>query len=194
MSPLIQAILAAASLHGRDIALTDGANVLRYSDLAAAIDDMAGMISAEAGPAGPVAIELDNGIDWVVADLALLALGRPSIPLPPFFTATQREGVLSHAGAIATLTPQGIVAFDRPAAPLPEGTTKISYTSGSTGTPKGICLSDASMLATARAVIARVGIDKAGIHLPMLPLAVLLENVAGLYATLLAGEIGRAHV
>ena len=31
----------------------------------------------------------DNGPAWVVLDLALLSLGRPSLPLPPFFTREQ---------------------------------------------------------------------------------------------------------
>lgn len=187
MTALPNAIRASAAEFGERIALTDGTNHLRYCDLAIAIDDMAALIQEEAGSGGPIALELDNSIDGVIADLALLSLERPCVPLPPFFTAAQREAALSNAGAAASITPQGITILDLPAMPVPEGTAKISYTSGSTGTPKGVCLSDTSMLATARSVIGRVGIETAGIHLPLLPLAVLLENVAGLYATLLAG-------
>ncbi len=187
MSALLNAILTAAGERGRKVALSDGANHVRYEDLPLAIDAMAEMIEAEAGPAGPVAIELGNGIDWVVADLALLSLGRTCVPVPPFFTPAQRQDALRDAGVVASVTPKGVVQLDHPAATLPDGTAKISYTSGSTGMPKGICLSADGMLATSLAVIERVGSDKAGLHLPMLPLAVLLENVAGLYATLIAG-------
>jgi acyl-CoA synthetase (AMP-forming)/AMP-acid ligase II/pyrroloquinoline quinone (PQQ) biosynthesis protein C len=187
MSALLHAILAAASGRGRKVALSDGTNHIRYEELQPAIDAMAEMIEAEAGPAGPVAIELGNGIDWVVSDLALLSLGRACVPVPPFFTPAQRQDALRDAGVVASVTPKGIVRFDHQPALLPDGTAKISYTSGSTGTPKGICLSANGMLATALSVIDRVGSDKAGLHLPMLPLAVLLENVAGLYATLIAG-------
>lgn len=187
MSALLHAIIAAANGRGRKVALSDGTNHIRYEELRPAIDAMAEMIDAEAGPAGPVAIELGNGIDWVVADLALLSLGRACVPVPPFFTPAQRQDALRDAGVVASVTPEGIVQFDHQPALLPEGTAKISYTSGSTGTPKGICLSANGMLATALSVIDRVGSDKAGLHLPMLPLAVLLENVAGLYATLIAG-------
>jgi len=187
MSALLNAILTAAGERGRKVALSDGPNHIRYEDLPLAIEAMAEMIETEAGPTGPVAIELGNSIDWVVADLALLSLGRACVPVPPFFTPTQRQDALRDAGVVASVTADGIVRFDHPPTSLPEGTAKISYTSGSTGKPKGICLSDEAMLATARAVIERVGSDKAGLHLPMLPLAVLLENVAGLYATLIAG-------
>ncbi|MGC6328644.1 AMP-binding protein [Rhizorhabdus sp. FW153] len=187
MSALLHAILAAASGRGRKLALSDGANHIRYEELRPAIDAVAEMIEDEAGPAGPVAIELGNGIDWVLADLALLSLGRACVPVPPFFTPAQRQDALRDAGVVASVTPKGIVQFDYQPALLPEGTAKISYTSGSTGKPKGICLSANGMLATALSVIDRAGSDKAGLHLPMLPLAVLLENVAGLYATLIAG-------
>jgi len=187
MSVLLDALLASADRHDQRIALDDGANTFRYADLRRAVRSMAQMIGDEVSAAGPVSIELDNGIDWVIADLALLSLGRPSIPLPPFFMARQVEAALNDAGAAARLTQEGIVRLDSKAAAIPAGTAKISYTSGSTGTPKGICLSDRQLLETGRAVVTRLGADIAGSHLPALPLGVLLENVAGLYATLLAG-------
>ncbi|HEX4881133.1 MAG TPA: AMP-binding protein [Porticoccaceae bacterium] len=73
-----------------------------------------------------------------------------------------------------------------PAAGIPPGTAKITFTSGSTGTPKGVCLSLEQQLRVAAGVAAAVG--NGGIrHLCALPLATLLENVAGIYAPLLAG-------
>jgi acyl-coenzyme A synthetase/AMP-(fatty) acid ligase len=187
MSLLLQAILARADQLGSQIALDDGVNEIRFSELKVAICDRADLIRNEAVGPGPVAIDLDNTIDWVIADLALLDLGRPCIPLPPYFTADQRAAALADAGAGATITRHGIVRHAFAGSELPAGTAKISYTSGSTGHPKGICLGDHLMLQTARAVVARLGEDMAGTHFPILPLGVLLENVAGLYATLLAG-------
>lgn len=187
MSVILQAILARAEQAGRRVALDDGLHRISYAELPAAIDDMAEVIRDEASGSGPVAIDLDNGIDWVVADLALLSLGRPCIPLPPFFTADQRTAALADAGASATITRHGIVRHEHGARHMPSGTAKISYTSGSTGDPKGICLGESLMLQTAQAIVARLGEEMAGVHVPILPLAVLLENVAGLYATLLAG-------
>lgn len=187
MSVVLQAILVRAENAGRRVALDDGLHRIDYAELAAAIGDMAEVIRDEASGSGPVAIDLDNGIDWVLADLALLSLGRPCIPLPPFFTADQRAAALADAGADATITRYGIVRHGHSARDISAGTAKISYTSGSTGNPKGICLGEGLMLQTAEAVVARFGEGMAGIQFPTLPLAVLLENVAGLYATLLAG-------
>ncbi|MDF0542959.1 AMP-binding protein [Sphingobium sp. H39-3-25] len=187
MSVLFHEIAGRAKQWGQQIALDDGCRQIAYADLANLVSAMAETIERTAIDPGPVAIELDNGLDWVAADLALLSAGRPCVPLPGFFTATQRARALADAGAVATVTPDGIVPLLHAPATLPSGTAKISYTSGSTGDPKGICLDERLMLQTAQAIIARLGDGMAGIHLPLLALPVLLENVAGLYATLLAG-------
>ena len=73
------------------------------------------------------------------------------------------------------------------APPLPPGTAKITFTSGTTGTPRGVCLDDAHQWLVAESIVAAlrdVAIER---HLCLLPLAVLLENVAGVYAPLVRG-------
>ena len=70
---------------------------------------------------------------------------------------------------------------------LPIGTAKITFTSGTTGTPKGVCLSAAQQRTVAASLVAAtqgIGIER---HLALLPLAVLLENIAGVRAPLAAG-------
>jgi acyl-CoA synthetase (AMP-forming)/AMP-acid ligase II/pyrroloquinoline quinone (PQQ) biosynthesis protein C len=157
----------------------------------------------------PVAVALDHSLENCTADLALLIAGLPALPLPSFFTEQQRAHALAEAGASACLVADaqspdgiGILPLSNRAQPLPLGTAKISFTSGSSGTPKGICLSAEHLLNVADAVVARVGRHHAGRHLALLPPAVLLENVAGFYATLLGGgsyvalpqaEVGLAH-
>jgi long-subunit acyl-CoA synthetase (AMP-forming) len=70
---------------------------------------------------------------------------------------------------------------------LPKGTTKITYTSGTTGEPKGVCLSQEGMEQVARSLVSVIGQQAAEKTAAVLPLPVLLENIAGCYATLLAG-------
>ncbi len=71
--------------------------------------------------------------------------------------------------------------------PVPAGTCKITYTSGTTGQPKGVCLNAEAQLAVAESLWQVSLPCDVRQHLCMLPLATLLENIAGLYAPLLAG-------
>ena len=206
MSAVLEAIAAHARRDPAAIALSGGARSYSYPDLAEAIAVTARRLSevAPGGAAGsPVAVVLDNGPAWVILDLALIELGWPSLPIPGFFTPAQRAHALADAGAGMIIIQSfgaleiGGERFD--VTPLagdpsrtPRGTAKITYTSGSTGEPKGVCLSQAQMEAVATSLVEVLGAEYAGRHLPVLPLPVLLENVAGLYATLIAG--GQYHV
>lgn len=153
-----------------------------------------------------VAFDLPNGLEWVALDIALLESGRVAVPLPSFFTAAQRAHALANSGAQALVTSPDSEPHDdgagrrvirnllvellppSVAVQLPEDTALVTYTSGSTGAPKGICLSAATLLETARSIVSAlhdVGVER---HLCVLPLTLLLENTAGLFANLINGS------
>jgi long-chain acyl-CoA synthetase len=204
----VSRVLDALTRHAAAIALSDAGQTWTFAELAKAVDETARQLTLLAPrfrPGSPVAVVLDNSPAWVVLDLALVKLGWPSLPIPGFFTQAQRSHVLADAGAGLLVAPGeddawieaagirlGVALLATPPTELPAGTAKITYTSGSTGQPKGVCLSQAQMEATAASLVEVIGADYAGKHLPLLPLSILLENVAGLYTTLLAG--GRYHV
>jgi long-subunit acyl-CoA synthetase (AMP-forming) len=158
-------------------------------------------------PGGVVGVLADNGPEWVIADLACQAVAAVHLPLPEFFSTEQLRHVLEQSGADTVLTdhPERVGALDlgfsavgqwqglhwlrRVADPvaLPPGTAKISFTSGSTGKPKGVCLGLAGLQDTAAALCDRLAALPLQRHLAVLPLALLLENVAGVYAPILRG-------
>jgi long-subunit acyl-CoA synthetase (AMP-forming) len=149
----------------------------------------------------------DNGPEWVIVDLAAKRVGVPLVPLPAFFTLAQLGHAVITTGMDALLcaSPEVAVAlgfepagtlhgadlawFRRAAEPvaLPAGTSKVTFTSGTTGTPKGVCLGNAQQWTAATALVAATGSLGIERHLALLPLPVLLENVAGIYAPMLAG-------
>ncbi len=185
--------------HGSRMALMDAPRTWCYAELLAEVSRRAQYLQ-RAG-VRRLAIALDNGPEWLLWDLAALYSRVVCVPLPGFFSPAQQHHVLDSAGvdtlvaadqqAFAALGFQsrGVLCQRGVAHPpaLPAGTAKITYTSGTTGQPKGVCLSAEAMLTVAQSIAeatAGSGIER---HLCVLPLAVLLENLAGNYAPLLLG-------
>ncbi len=165
------------------IALQDNARIVRYGDLQHEIN----VKREQLNDVRSLAIMLDNSIDWILWDLAAMQSGIPCIPLPPFFSPEQVEHSLRTAGVSHILSSSGLQKTGLSAVSLFDGTAKITFTSGTTGTPKGVCLPVKAMEAVASSIVDILGQDFAGRHVSVLPLAVLLENVAGVYSALMAG-------
>ncbi|QGZ38151.1 long-subunit acyl-CoA synthetase (AMP-forming) [Pseudoduganella flava] len=170
------------------------------------VADLAALLRERFAPGTALGILADNSPDWIVADLATRAAGLALVPLPSFFTPAQWAHALqaaqvqalfcAQAGHAAALgydvplpCPGGLVLQNRADAgsvALP-GIQKVTFTSGTTAQPKGVCLTAAQqweLAATLRDLLAPLGIRR---HLNLLPLPVLLENIAGLYTALLSG-------
>jgi long-subunit acyl-CoA synthetase (AMP-forming) len=198
------------ALRGADIALT-------YAELNTAVNrqvEMWTLLTTDSQTKHPtMALAVDNHPAWIVLDLAAMACNIPLVPLPFFFSPAQWLHAMQNAGVSILVTDQPqlfeplltaniltssqfelagkvLTQFELQnidAVKLPHNTAKITYTSGTTGNPKGVCLSNENMLNVAKAIAAATEVSSADSHLSVLPLATLLENVAGVYATLLAG-------
>ncbi|MBN2975687.1 long-chain acyl-CoA synthetase [Pseudomonas fluorescens] len=149
-----------------------------------------------------VALALDNGVDAMLWDLAVLFEGLTCVTLPPFFSPAQRAHCLAQSHAERVIAEPYLDAelhalgyrkagefwcrtfTGRP--PMPFGTAKLTFTSGTTGTPKGVCLSADSLLRVARQLHQASHVTDPRHHLALLPMAILLENL-GCYAALYAG-------
>lgn len=152
-----------------------------------------------------VALAMDNSIEWVLLDLACFQANICCIPLPNYFSLQQTTHILeqsqvsvviqSHTETFSSSACIVESPFDHvfvqklgASTPIqaPEGTGKITFTSGSTGSPKGVCLSNLQQLTVAQSIVDVVDMANPT-FLSLLPLPTLLENVAGVYGTLLAG-------
>ncbi|WP_394239282.1 AMP-binding protein [Pseudomonas anguilliseptica] len=181
---------------GNASALREGDRQLSYAQLLSEVEQRSAQL-LELG-AQRVALALDNGTDWILWDLAVLHAGLVCVPLPGFFSSSQQAHVLDSAGIDCLISAQPHAGFIQAApavyrrsmaqAPAVHADTcKITYTSGTTGQPKGVCLDIATQLAVASSLVQASASCRVERHLCVLPLATLLENIAGIYAPLLAG-------
>jgi long-subunit acyl-CoA synthetase (AMP-forming) len=207
MSSTIEAVRHFAARTPQGIAVRSAGECLAYGALEQRAHELAREM--EARDVGVVALIADNCPEWLVVDLAAQIAGTVLVPLPPFFTREQIAHALNNSAADTLLAEPCVLRdFDfgvleplarfgskfawcrlraSSASPIAAGTAKISYTSGTTGTPKGVCLRQTSMDTVASSLREAVADLRITRHLCVLPLATLLENIAGVYAPLMNG-------
>ncbi len=185
-------------------AASDGRVTLTRGELFDAVDRLARELRARSPHC--IGFVVDNGLPWLLIDLAAAEAGIPAVPLPPFFSHSQLSHAVKAAGVelligadpdlaaacefVATKPLPGIGARawsgGTGSVALPIRTVKITFTSGTTGAPKGVCLSLENQLRVAQGLVEVTAAMELDRHLCLLPLAVLLENIAGVYAVLMA--------
>lgn len=193
------------------IALCSRDQSLTYAGLTTAVQQLAAQLLRH--QVKSLGLYLDNGIDWIVIDLAAMVADIRVVPLPWFFSDQQIEhaieaGLVSHL-AVGSDLPAGIIGTgiraklyadsclqsivtqnDSSNSPV---SGKVSFTSGSTGTPKGIELDYEFIDQTCASLVAAVSTLGIETHLSILPYATLLENIAGVYLPLMLGKTVHAE-
>jgi len=208
MNTLLTRLERHALASPESIALRSGDESLTYAQLMAAVRQVAQQLGN--CRVKSLGLYLDNGIEWIVLDLASIVADIRVVPLPWFFSDEQ----LSHAvdtGAVdfvafANDLPAGIIgtgvaqqlygdcrlqpvlsSTDK-TVPPGHASGKLSFTSGTTGRPKGIALEYRFIDRTCQSLSNAISTLDIGKHLSILPYATLLENIAGVYLPLTLGK------
>ncbi|OZG71027.1 hypothetical protein BTA51_23265 [Hahella sp. CCB-MM4] len=215
MTEILTSIATWAEQQPQAIALENHEISITYRDLWSRIEYLSRQFRDQ--NVSILALAGDNHPEWICVDLAALHAGVTLIPIPTFFSQQQVEHILRDAAVdhlafmaspITDRAPAEFVSNDQQSTvflggdvflralantpPQPGSrmadVAKITYTSGSTGQPKGVCLSSQTLDAVSKALTGAIQISDAFTHLCTLPLATLLENVAGVYCTLMKGQ------
>jgi len=150
---------------------------------------------------------------WIIAQLGAWRAGIAVTPVPTFFSAqqlahlldtTRLDGVIGdgsrelgdylgadHAQRFHELGVEDTLRLwrrDGDVAALPVGTALVTFTSGTTGAPKGVCLSLDHLESVLDGLDERLAGIALGRHGVVLPLAILLENLAGVLLALWQGR------
>lgn len=167
---------------------------LTYAELYQRVVALAGVMAER--DIRRLGVGVGNGLDWILADLAGMMSGIGVVPVPTYFTPGQVDYLLDSARVDYLLSETGSSPttglFGSSIKQISDQTVnkepvKITFTSGSTGAPKGVVLRHDKLFTIARSIVQMMEQLDIGKHLCVLPLATLLENIAGVYAPLMKG-------
>lgn len=166
------------------------------------------------GEPAHVGLCMENSVEWIIADLALLLSGAVESPVPLAFSAEQAEYLLSNAelclvdGALTRFPDLQRVVSRRPhlqldaSAPVDGASSdtwapwlvrdrpevaKVIHTSGTTSRPKGVRIRERALGLLTRELSIRLGENAARRYLSLVPYSLLIEQVSGIYLPLVLG-------
>lgn len=209
MSDLFTHLARHAELNGEQIALQGEQDSLSYRALYERVCALSERLKTQS--VGNLGLYCDNEPLWVVVQLAAMKAGIAVTPIPLFFSQAQIQHLFeqsqidllfSHNNLAQRLPgiedwvaaevgeqgewfrPRQRVAKDTGVLP---GTALVTFTSGTTGQPKGVCIGAALLNRVCESLYEVIGAQSIAHHLCLLPLPVMLENVAGVMLPLRAG-------
>jgi long-chain acyl-CoA synthetase len=160
----------AARAAGAAPAVVAGDVRLTWSEVDALVDRAAAGYRARQLAAGDrVAVQLGNGVDWVVAVMGALRAGLVVVPVNTAYTDPEVTHLLTDSGARLLVVAAeraelagvpvsvGPPTSDGPAPADPDDPTALAllaYTSGTTGRPRGAMLTHAALLANQQQLLA----------------------------------------
>ena len=179
--PVAELIRHQARRTPRAIAVECGERRLTYARFDREVDALAArLVAAGAGPGQVVGVQLERGVDLVVALVAVLRTGAAYLPLDPDHPAVRREQLVADAGVGLVVTRRclsdgtgvpalfvedaagGAVRAGRvaPVCPPvdPDDIAYLIYTSGSTGRPKGVMVTHGSLARLSRSLARHPGL------------------------------------
>jgi long-chain acyl-CoA synthetase len=172
----------AAAVRGEAPALVEGARRVTWAELDALVDRAAAGYAGRGLAAGDrVAVQLRNGVDWVLATVGALRAGLVVVPVNTAYTEPEVAHLLTDSGARLLVRAAdgaedgaadgaevgaevagvpvcaGPPTADGPPPPAPEDPAALAllaYTSGTTGRPRGAMLTHAALLANQQQCLA----------------------------------------
>lgn len=199
-----------SAIDGKLPAIDDGTLRLSYADVQRSVASERRWLQSMG--VRRCALLAENSARWILSDLALLASEALNVPLLPSFTREQTGQVLAEAGIEWILTDQADgITRDHPTftyvatshrtglsllqqaagSQQPSASTaeisKVIYTTDSTGALSSVCLRQRTVQSLTESLIAATARLGVLTHLCILPLATLIENVAGVYVPLTMG-------
>lgn len=188
-------------------AVSDDMRALSYDELAARV---AGFAESASQFPPVVGLLAENGVDWAIADLGLSAAGCALVPLPVGFTQAQWAHIVrdadiglvlhdtNHADEVARLAVpsrpleqfcqhDGLFPLATASTDHRTGPNRIIYTSGTTGAPKGVRIAPDQISFMTGALSEAIGATRADRYLSVMPLALLLEQLAAIHVSVHVG-------